>query len=148
MPQHKYMTSPKNTTSYSSPYLCQILTHFQNSVTGILSRKFKLWNVSFQKLHRPKALQWQTKHAWTEECDRSRRARNKPPTYKQQLRGNKLRRPATNSSFNMPNSTVYCCTDHILPQSLWKCLDRGLLKNRLKQTVSQDSDAQNNYSMM
>jgi len=81
----------KHKTPNSCPRLCQIRTDLQNSftntptgylqqnytdpITSLRCRYITLWNISFQKLHRPKLQQCQTKYArrthWRE-CDHSR----------------------------------------------------------------------------
>jgi len=83
--------------------------NFQNSFTDTIGRKFAIKQSlqillhylvkikKIKKLHRPKARQLQTKRARTEE---------------KMTEVDELVRPATNSSFNTPNSTICYRTDH------------------------------------
>jgi len=61
-----------------------------------MCRYTALRNISLQKWHRPKAQQRQPRRVLTEDFDRGRRADSKPV------------RPATNSSFNTLNNTIWC----------------------------------------
>ena len=132
----------KNKTPNFCPHLRQILTDFQNSFTDTLSRSHHIKNVA--ALHfeiivlknctnrkhnngRPGA------GTHRRECDRGRWA------------ATKATRPATNSSFNTPNSKICCGTDHFFTAIMvWtlKCFKIHLLEKWLEESAMRDSTAQ------
>ena len=127
----------KKETPYSCPYLHQILTDFKNSFTGILSRKFTI-KLSIKILPR-------LMRVATLPCEITIRTNLRHHNGRYHARahwgyyghgrrtGIKPRRPATNLSFSMLHSTMWCSRCHFSP---WSWFEETLLNNWLKQSCN------------